>query len=37
MSYTSNERYNSSPSTGIFISENKHVSKKIYTKMYFFD
>ena len=37
MYYTSNERYNSSLSTGIFISENKHESKKIYTKMYLFD
>ena len=37
MYYTSNERYNSSLSTGIFISENKHESKKIYMKMYSFD
>ena len=37
MYYISNERYNSSLSTGIFISEKKHESKKKYTKMYFFD
>ena len=37
MYYTSNERDYSSLSNGIFISENKHESKKTYTEMYFFD
>ena len=36
MYYASNERKYSSLSTDIFISENKHKSKKMYTEMYSF-
>ena len=36
MYYTSNDRDYSALSTCIFISENKHESKNIYRKMYFF-
>ena len=36
MYYASNERNISSLSTGIFIPEDKHESKNIYTKMFFF-
>ena len=34
---TSNDRDYSALSTGTFISENKHESKNMYRKMYFFD
>ena len=36
MYYTSNDRDYSALSTCIFISENKHESKNMYMKMYFF-